>query len=96
MSFIGGYVFELKQFPRNNDLFQIRDYFYYNSNTKDYGYKDTIIPKECIINNNEIPEETVVKELINKNIYVLRRVIDINKQNETWFFETNCLKEINK
>lgn len=95
-SFIKGYLFEIKGFPRNNDLFTIKDYFYYDSNTPEYGYRDTIIPREIVINNDELPDEDTIRELINKGIFSMRRSVDLNRQTETWFFETKCLKEINK
>jgi hypothetical protein len=95
-SFIKGYLFEIKGFPRDNDLFTIKDYFYYDSNIQEYGHRETIIPRENIINNNELPEDETIRELINKGIFSMRRSVDLNKQTEMWFFETKCLKEINK
>jgi hypothetical protein len=86
MSFIDGYLIEINQFPRIDDKFTIKDYFYYNSNTEDYGYRDVIIPKEQIINNGVMTEE-VVANIINNNIPAMRRVIDPINSTESWVFE---------
>jgi hypothetical protein len=93
MSFIDGYLIEINQFPRNNDdLFTIKDYFYYDSNTTQYGHRDTVIPKECVENYFDIPDESTMKSIINRNVPIMKRVIDINNQKETWFFQTSNLK----
>jgi hypothetical protein len=94
MSFIDGYLVEINQFPRSGDLYTVKDYFYYNSYTQEYGYRDTIIPKEHIINNIAM-SETLLKEIINNKIPAMRRVIDLNKQTESWIFEPT-LKETEK
>jgi len=86
MSFIDGYLIEINQFPRFGDLYTIKDYFYYNSDVKKYGHRDTVIPKEDIINNSAM-SDTYLKEIINNKIPVMRRVIDLNKQTESWIFE---------
>lgn len=96
MSFIDGYLVEINQFPRNGDLYTIKDYFYYDSNTQEYGYRDTVIPKEDIINNTEMSDIISLEEIINNKIPVMRRVIDLNKQTESWIFDTNSLKETKK
>jgi hypothetical protein len=96
MSFIDGYLIEINQYPRFGDLYTIKDYFYYNSNTQEYGYRDTIIPKDLVDNYFEIPDETSVRELINKNVPIMKRVIDLNKQKETWVFQTSNLKGLEK
>jgi hypothetical protein len=93
MSFINGYVIEINQYPRYGENYTIKDYFYYDSNTKQYGHRDTVIPVEFILNSSEIPEEAVVKAVINNKIPVMKRVIDLNKQKESWIFDTNILKE---
>ena len=86
MSFIDGYLIEINQFPRYGDLYTIKDYFYYDSNTQEYGHRDTVIPKEDIIN-NDVMTDTYLKDIINNKIPVMRRVIDLNKQTESWVFE---------
>ena len=81
MSFIDGYLIEINQFPRyNGELFTIKDYFYYNSNTKNYGNRDTVIPKEMVENYLEIPDENTVRDFINRKVPVMKRVIDINNK----------------
>jgi hypothetical protein len=91
MSFIDGYLIEINQFPRYEDnLFTIRDYFYYNSNTKEYGHRDTLIPKEMVENYFDIPNEDAVRDIINRSVPIMKRVI--NNQKETWFFQTSNLK----
>ena len=93
MSFIDGYLIEINQFPRHNDdLFTIKDYFYYDSNVTKYGHRDTVIPNECVENYFDIPDESTMKSLINRNVPIMKRVIDINNQKETWIFQTSNLK----
>jgi hypothetical protein len=86
MSYIDGYLVEINQFPRFGERFTIKSYFYYNSNTKEYGYRDTVIPKEQIINNDDMTEE-LVANIINNNIPAMRRVIDPINLTESWIFE---------
>ena len=93
MSFINGYVIEINQYPRYGEHYTIKDYFYYDSNAKKYGHRDTVIPINFILNNSEMPKEDVIKSIINNNIPVIKRVIDLNKQTESWIFDTNILKE---
>lgn len=86
MSFIDGYMVEINQFPRHGDRYTIKDYFYYNSNTKEYGHRDTVIPKEQIINNSEMTIDRMAK-IINNKEPVMRRVFDLNNYTESWVFE---------
>jgi hypothetical protein len=87
-AFIEEYLFELDQFPRfgNQDLFTIKDYFFYSSNTKEYGCRDILVPKSLVQNNEEVPEESVIRELINNKIPVMKRVVDLNSKKESWHF----------
>lgn len=97
MSFIDGYLIEINQYPRyEEDLFTIKDYFYYNSDSKTYGYRDTVIPKELVHNYFDIPEESIVKTLINNKVPIMKRVIDINNKQETWIFQTSKLKGLDQ
>lgn len=96
-SFINGYVIEINQYPRfgdKMDLFTIKDYFFYDSNTTEYGYRDTLIPVNLVL--GQAPEEDVMRSVINSNIPIMRRVIDLNNQKESWIFETNILEETKK
>lgn len=86
MSFINGYLVEINQFPRFGDKYTIKDYFYYDSNTKEYGYRDTVIPKEQIINNGEMIED-LIANIINNKEPVMKRVFDLNNYTESWIFE---------
>ena len=89
MSFIDGYLIEINQFPRYGDSldrFTIKDYFYYNSDTKEYGHRDTVIPKDMVENYFDIPDEIAVRDIINKKEPVMKRVIDLNNQTEHWVF----------
>lgn len=93
-SFIDGYLIEINQYPRfEGDLFTIKDYFYYNSNTQEYGHRDTVIPVEQVANYSEIPDEITVRDLINNKVPIMKRVIDLNNQKETWIFQTSKLKD---
>ena len=89
MSIISGYVIEIDQNFRNGkhfELYTIKDYFYYDSNVKEYTNRDTIIPVECIHNKEDLPDEETIKRYINNKIPVMERLIDINKQEENWIF----------
>lgn len=87
-AFIQEYLFELDQFPRfgNQDLFTIKDYFFYNSNTKEYGCRDILVPESLVENKEDIPEESVIREFINSRIPVMKRVVDLNSKKESWYF----------
>ena len=87
-AFIEEYLFELDQFPRfgNQDLFTIKDYFFYSSDTKEYGCRDILVPKSLVENSEDIPEESVIRELINNKIPVMKRVVDLNSKKESWYF----------
>jgi hypothetical protein len=85
---IQGYVVEIDQNQRRGDnleLYRIKDYFYYDSNIKEYGYRDTVIPVEFILNREELTDEKIKSYIINE-VFVMERLIDINKQTETWSF----------
>ena len=88
MAFIEEYLFELDQFPRfgNQDLFTIKDYFFYSSNTKEYDCRDIIVPSSLVSNYQDIPEEFVIREFIKNKIPVMKRVIDLNSKKESWYF----------
>lgn len=94
--FINEYVVEILQYPRDGDLFSIKDYFFYNSNTEEYGYRDVVIPVSYILNKEELPDSETIKSLINSKIPIMRRVIDLNNQKESWIFDANVLKETKK
>ena len=90
-----GWMVEIRQYPRDGDLFSIKDYFYYDSSTPEYGHRDVIIPVEEILNKEQM-QESLVREVINSNIPIMRRVIDLNNQRESWIFEANILEETKK
>lgn len=90
--FIDGYLIEINQYPRFGeclDLYTIKDYFYYRSDTKEYGHRDPLVPASFVINKEELPDEITMRDIINNKIPVMKRVIDLNKQKESWIFETN-------
>ena len=93
--FFEGWMIEIKQYPREGDLFSVKDYFYYNSSNKEYGHRDTVIPIREILNKEEITE-SVARQIINSKIPIMRRVIDLNNQKESWIFDTNILEETKK
>jgi hypothetical protein len=98
-SFIQGYLIEIDQYPRHSetqDLFTIRDYFYYDSNVKEYGHRDSLIPVQFLLNKEELPDEETIRTLINNKIPIMRRLIDLNNQKESWIFDTNILEETKK
>jgi hypothetical protein len=88
-SYINEHLIEINGFPRYGeacDLFTIKDYFYYNSSNKEYGNRGTLIPVKYILNKQDLPEESVIKSIINKKEPVMKRVIDLNNQTENWVF----------
>jgi hypothetical protein len=96
MSFIDEYLIEINQMPKYGnkmDLYTIKDYFFYDSNTKEYGHKDTVIPVSYLLNKEEIPDPEMIRTIINSKIPIMRRLIDLNNQKESWIFDTNVLKE---
>ncbi len=96
-SFIDGYLIEINQFPRyDGGFYTIKDYFYHDSSNNEYGYRDTVIPVEKISNFNEIPDSETIRDLINKSVPIMKRVIDLNKQEETWIFQTSNLKGLDQ
>ncbi len=87
--FINGYLVEINQYPRfgpEHDLYTVKDCFHYNSSTKEYGHRDTVIPVECILNKNDIPTEEIMKRIINNKEPVMKRLIDLNNRIEQWVF----------
>lgn len=96
MSYINEYLIEIRQYPREGDLFPIKDYFFYDSHIQEYGHRDTVIPVSYLLNKEELPDEETVRNLINSKIPILRRVIDLNNQKESWIFDTNVLEETKK
>lgn len=94
--FINEYFVEINQYPRfgeDLDLFTINDYFHYNSITKEYGARGTVIPTKYI---EGFPDEATIRLVINNKIPIMRRMIDLNKQEESWNFDSNILKELKK
>jgi threonyl-tRNA synthetase len=90
MSFLNEYLIEINEFPqsgKDRNLYTIKDYFYYDSNTKEYGYRNLLIPVSCLTNKESLPSETVIKELINNRIPVIKREVDLDKNIEIWSFE---------
>jgi hypothetical protein len=91
--FINEWMIEIRQYPREGEVFPIKDYFFYTSNTKEYGHRDTVIPVSSILNKEELPEEETIRTLINNRKPILRRMVDLNNQKESWIFDTNILEE---
>jgi hypothetical protein len=98
-SYIKEFLIEINQYPRyGNDLelFTIKDYFNYDSNTREYGYRDVVIPVSFLLNKEELPNEETIRSIINEKTPVMRRMIDLNNKKESWIFDTNVLKETKK
>lgn len=95
MSYINDFLFEVNQYPRfgkDLDLFTIKDYFFYDSNCKEYGYRDMVIPLKSITNKEQVPDQDTIRSIINNNIPIMRRVIEQN-QTESWAFDLSVLEE---
>jgi hypothetical protein len=99
MSFIKQHLIEISQYPREmgrdgrEEWFYMKDYFFYDSNTKKYGHRDTVIPVSSFINKEEIPEPEFMKELINKKVYVIKRIMNFQDYTQKWVFDTTKLGE---
>jgi len=94
-SFIDENLIEINWYPRYGDfdLFTIKDYFYYNSNTQCYSHKDLVVPVSQLINKNELPSEEVIRRAIDKQLPVMKRTRSLKDQKEVWSFEVDNLKE---
>jgi hypothetical protein len=98
--FINELAIEINQYPRyvhnGDDLFTIKEIFWFNSLNKQYGHRDTVIPTSFIINKKELPQESVLTELINSKVPVIKRIIDSTTNQENWVFFPNELGETKK
>jgi hypothetical protein len=93
-SFIKEYLFEVNEFPKygkNYDFHTIKDYFFYDSNTTEYGYRQLILPTSQITNAELLPGQQEIKRIIEKKIPVLRRDIDFRSNTEIWSFDDSFL-----
>lgn len=99
MSFINEYVVEVAQYPRKtsedrkSEFFTVKDYFFYDSNTKEYGYRDTIIPISRILNKDEIPDTETMKTIINNKDFVIVRSINYQTEEQSWYFDSSKIGE---
>lgn len=98
-AFIDEYLIEILDYPRwgdNGECRCVKAFFKYNSNTKEYLVKDTIIPVSSILNKEELPNMVSMESVINNRIPIMKRVIDQNKQKESWIFDPNIIEELKK
>lgn len=99
-SFINEYVIELNQYPRysepnrqNDQWFTIKDYFFYNSNTKIYGHRDTVIPVSKLLNIEEVPDLETMQSIINNKDFVIARWMNYYTQEQGWYFDPSKIGE---
>jgi len=98
-SFFTGYVLEINQFPRivghngAHETYTVKDLFFFDSNTKEYGYRDSVIPLQSVINKDEIDLNTI-RDLINNKVSFLKRTLDFQNQTQVWSFDTSKLGEL--
>ena len=98
-SFFTGYVLEMNQFPRivgyNGSIenYTVKDIFWFDSNTKEYGYRDSVIPLQSVINKDEIDLNTI-RDLINNKVAFLKRTLNFQNQTQVWSFDTSKLGEL--
>jgi hypothetical protein len=88
-AFENGYFIEIDQENRKGHpgtIFGIKDYFFFDYTSNNYSHRDTIIPVDFILNKSEIPDQSVIQDIINKKEPVMKRVIDLTTQKETWVF----------
>jgi hypothetical protein len=95
MSFINEYLIEVNEFPVYADgSYTIKDFFFYDSNIKEYGDRNLIVPSSKVSNSNDIPSKDIMKFIINNNIPAMQRRFDTEKNIEMWIFNTKSLEEI--
>ena len=90
MSFIQEYLFEVDEATASgplNNLYAIKNYFFYDSNTSKYGFRKLIIPVSCIQNKEDIPPDEVVHQLMIKKVPILEHIINFESQTESWRFK---------
>lgn len=98
-SFFKGYVLEINQFPRivgfngSNEHYTVKEIFEFDSNTKEYGYRDSLIPLQSVINKDEIDLNTIT-DLINNKVAFLKRTLNFQNQTQVWSFDTSKLGEL--
>jgi len=98
-SFFTGYVLEINQFPRivgfngSTENYTVKEVFEFDSNTKEYGYRDSLIPLQSVINKDEIDLNTIT-DLINNKVAFLRRTLNFQNQTQVWSFDTSKLGEL--
>jgi hypothetical protein len=95
MSFIDGYLIEINEFPVfEGGNYTAKDYFYHDSNTVKYTNRNLIVPASEVFNHDDLPSEDIMKKLINSNVPIMNRLIDLEKRTETWIFNTKSLEEL--
>ncbi len=99
-SFINEYVIEVNQFPRHvkprrptEEWFTIKDYFFYDSNIKEYGHRDSIIPVSRVLNKEEIPDIETMQKLINNKKFVMLVKKDYSNKEQGWYFDSSEIGE---
>jgi hypothetical protein len=98
-SFFTGYLLEINQFPRivgyngSHETYTVKDIFFFDSNTKEYGYRDSVIPLQSVINKDEIDLNTI-RDLINNKEFFLKRTLNFENQTQVWSFDTSKLGEL--
>jgi hypothetical protein len=100
MSFIDGYLIEINQFPRysepgngKTEWFTIKDYFLYDSNTLEFGHRDTIVPVSEILNKEEIPDLETIRSIINSKSHVIGRSMNFEEHKQSWFYDSSKIGE---
>lgn len=91
-SFVSEFLFEVNEFPKYGkyyELHTIKDYFFYDSNVKEYGHRNLIVPASHLVNGDELPDAETIKLLIKNKVPVMERIIDFNDQTETWRFKND-------
>jgi hypothetical protein len=99
-SYINQYLIEINQYPRyseplrqREEWYTIKDYFFYDSNTEEYGHRDTIIPVSEILNKEEIPDLETMRKIINNKDFVIARCMNYHTEEQCWFFDTEKIGE---
>jgi hypothetical protein len=87
-------LFEVNEFPefgKQFNRFTAKDYFFYDSNTPVYGYKNLIIPVSKLANPDALPNYDIIQNLIERKIPILKKTIDLQNEIEIWSYDDSVL-----
>jgi hypothetical protein len=93
-SVIKEFLFEVNEFPefgKDSNIFTVKDYFFYDSQTAVYGHRNLIVPVSKLKNPQDLPSEDVINDLIQKKIPILKKTFDFRNKSEIWSYDDSLL-----